>query len=429
MRDSFQVYYSILIDTNVCGEYKMPEEENDRDDTSKDDDKKSSKNDQLLLSPEEELEIYCAVYTDSYMNTVEELNISEMDFPLFYTYYPFDVSAYILPDNSTCILFRGLASAASIEVRKADFEEVDKEIARKKFDHILCYPPSHIYSKDEAKAQAKMDVEQDVKNTKQLTQIDAEKSARDYSLKSIRMLAVVTPWVGTRKTKKAGSEPVKFAPEDLRIKENEDFSIFSNRLKNMETTLIEGKAPPPPGDDVTKATISADKAGTTTIPAPAGAPGTNISIEIKQPETGKGDVDLEKKEMEILRLKKTLYIQATDIENLKKKQVEMNNRLQNFEQMRQTVFRMNRKVFDTDAKVIKLEKINREMMAKVAEMRVEQREENKKMRRFITEKVKKARNQALIVAGIAIGIALFSLPFLIMLLIRYWGEIKSIIGL
>jgi hypothetical protein len=392
------------------------------------------------MSPEKKIEAYIGVYIDSYMDYVEELNITEADFPLFYTYYPFDVAGYILPDNSTCFLFRGLSSATSVEIKKADFEEVDSEIKERKFDHICCYPPSHSFTVKEAEKQARADVEKDVDSARLLKREDAETADRDYSLKSVRMLSVVVPWTATRKTEEGGvhisqTDKAKFTPENLKLKEGEDFSAYSERLKSLEGKLYEAKeeeapskkeelppekeklepAPPPP-PEVTPAQV--------TTP---GTP-TNISIEIKQPDAKGKEAFDEKKELDILRLKKTLYIQTTDIENLKRKSTETERKLGNIEQMRQTVFRMNRKVYDTDARMMQVEKNQREIIAKFAEMKAEQREENKKMRRFITDKAKKARNQALIVAIIALVLAAVSLPFLIMLLLQFWDKIGPMMG-
>ncbi|UCG69861.1 MAG: hypothetical protein JSV09_02230, partial [Thermoplasmata archaeon] len=99
---------------------------------------KSSEPKSEKSSLDEKIKAYIGVYIDSYMDYVEELNITEADFPLFYTYYPFDVKGYILPDKSTCLLFRGLSSANTIDIQEVDFGEVDLEIEERKFDHICC---------------------------------------------------------------------------------------------------------------------------------------------------------------------------------------------------------------------------------------------------------------------------------------------------
>jgi hypothetical protein len=383
---------------------------------------------------EDKIKTYITEYIDSYMNSVEELSIDEADFPLFYTYYPFDVMGFILPDHSTCILFRGLASKTLIEIKNADFEVVDTEISARKFDHICCYPPSFSFTKSEAKKRAKSDVKKDVKHVQQVRQMDAERSAKEYTIKSLRMLAVVAPWTARRKDG-VQREEVKITSTTLKAKEGEGFASFSDRIKSLEASVVKGKPSPPPPEIPPPETpppappITVEAPEGIEVSAPQTTPqGTNISIEIKQPETPKGEAIDEKKDMEILRMKKTLYIQATDIENLRRRETEMSNKLQSFEQMRQTVFRMNRRVYDTDAKVTRLEANDKELIKVIGEMQVEQQEENKKMRRFITEKARKARNQALIVAGIAIAISLISLPFLIMLLIKFWGEISEMLG-
>ncbi len=414
------------------------------------------------LSQEEEIKAFISAYIDSYMDYVEELNLDQEDFPLFYTYYPFDVTGYILPDNSTCILFRGLAAATLIDIKGADFEIVDKEMANRKYDHICCYPDSQKYSKEEAVKQARKDVELDVEKTRLLKQEDAERMARDHALKSMRLLTVVVPWAGAREseeglTARVQTQTEKFAPENLKIKEGEDFSTYSKRLKDLEKDLFTAKieegppteipplpeepppkkeAPPPKEPPAEKEApppkqepIKIEPSTPTPIPIPPGTTPANISIEIKQPEAmEKGEAFEEKRDLDILRLKKTLYIQTTDLEELKRKVTEMTNKLGNIEQMRQTVFRMNRKVYDTDARMTNAEKSTREMMRKVAEMSAEQREENKKMRRFIIERSKKARNQAMTVGGIALIIALVSLPFLIMLLMKFWDRIGPMLG-
>ena len=378
---------------------------------------------------EKKIKTYITAYIDSYMDYVEELNIKEDDFPLFYTYYPFDVRAYILPDNSSCILFRGLSSATKIDLKRAEFDEVDRDISERKYDHICCYAPNHTFIKKEAKNRAQKDVEKDVENNKLLKDKEVERAEKDYALKSLRLFSVAVPWVKARESGKgnlkppADSEAKNFEPENLKIKYDEDFSSYTNRLKSLESSFLKGEK-----IEVAVKTSAKATPTTTTIPVPSPGQPTNISIEIKPEALGKGEVYDEKKDFEILRLKKTLYVQTSDMEDLKRKVTDMNNKLGNMEQMRQTVFRMNRKVYDTDARMTNVEKSNREMMKKVAEMSAEQREENKKMRRFIEEKSKKARNQAMILAVIALVISIASLPFLIMLLMKFWGEIKDMMG-
>ncbi len=416
----------------------------------KEEDEQPPEPEPVELSLEEEIKAFISAYIDSYMDYVEELNLDQEDFPLFYTYYPFDVTGYILPDNSTCILFRGLAAATLIDIKGADFEIVDKEMANRKYDHICCYPDSQKYTKEDAVKQARKDVELDVEKTRLLKQEDAERMARDHALKSMRLLSVVVPWASSRESEeglpiRVQTQTEKFAPENLKIKEDEDFSSYSKRLKDLEKDLFTTKKevtpppeiPPPPEEPPPKKEtpppkqepIKIEPSTPTTIPVPPGTTPANISIEIKQPEVmEKGEAFEEKRDLDILRLKKTLYIQTTDLEELKRKVMEMTNKLGNIEQMRQTVFRMNRKVYDTDARMTNVEKNNREMMRKVAEMSAENREENKKMRRFIMERSKKARNQAMTVAGIALIIAIVSLPLVVMLVIEFWGEIKSMLG-
>jgi hypothetical protein len=416
----------------------------------KEEDEQPPEPEPVELSLEEEIKAFISAYIDSYMDYVEELNLDQEDFPLFYTYYPFDVTGYILPDDSTCVLFRGLAAATLIDIKGADFEIVDKEMANRKYDHICCYPESQKYTKEEAVKQARKDVELDVEKTRLLKQEDAERMARDHALKSMRLLTVVVPWAGARESEeglptRVQTQAGKFAPENLKIKEGEDFSTYSKRLKDLEKDLFTAKKeeappteiPPPPEEaPAEKETpppkeepIKIEPSTPTTIPVPPGTTPANISIEIKQPEAmEKGEAFEEKRDLDILRLKKTLYIQTTDLEELKRKVMEMTNKLGNIEQMRQTVFRMNRKVYDTDARMTNVEKSTREMMRKVAEMSAEQREENKKMRRFIIERSKKARNQAMTVGGIALIIALVSLPLLVMLLMQFWDKIGPMLG-
>jgi hypothetical protein len=386
-----------------------------------------SRSEKDKVSAENAIRIYIGAYIDSYMDNVEELNIKESDFPLFYTNYPFDVICYILPDNSICILFRGLASAMKIEVKKVEFETVDAEISEKRFHHICCYPPSHAYTPEEARKEAKSDVEQDVKSTQFLTRDDVDGIAKAETLRSIRILTVVTPWILKRQLGKGTikvpppHEASKYELDNIQIKDDEDFTKYSGRLKKLEIGLL-GTPPSKPEPEVTT------PAAQIPIPPPV-QPATNINIEIKQPDTpSKEEAFDDKTDMDILRLKKTLYLQTTDIEELRRSVKDLSNKLTNYEQMRQTVFRMNRRVFDADTRMGNVEKSNRDSMKKVAEMKAEQREENKKTRRFIEEKSKKARNQAMILGFVAIAISMVTLLFGLPLIIEYWDVVRNFFG-
>jgi hypothetical protein len=388
-----------------------------------------SRSEKEKISAENAIRIYIGAYIDSYMDHVEELNIKESDFPLFYTNYPFDVTCYILPDNSICVLFRGLASAMKIEVIKEDYNTVDAEISEKRFHHICCYPPSHSYTPEEARREAKSDVKQDIENAQMLVRDDVDAISKAETLRSIRILNVVTPWISKRQVGKGTlkvpppNEASKFESDNLKIRESEDFINYSERLRNLVIPLL-GAPPPKPESDV--------EVKTTTTPAPIpppGQPATNINIEIKQPETPqKEEAFDDKMDMDILRLKKTLYLQTTDIEELRRSIRDITNKLTNYEQMRQTVFRMNRRVFDADTRIGNVEKSNRDSMKKVAEMKAEQREENKKTRRFIEEKSKKARNQAMILGVVAIAISMVTLLFGLPLIIEYWEVVSNFFG-
>lgn len=387
---------------------------------------------------EDRLKTFITAYIDSYMDYVEEQNIKEGDFPLLYAYYPLDVTGYILPDESTCFLFKGLAAATNITIEKADYRSVDSEITDKRYDYISCYPPSFSYTKEEAEKQAKSDVDGDIAHSKQLGTVQAERAAKDETLKSIRLLFVGMPWVAQRKEGEGslkfprGKDAEEVSTEALGMKEDEYFSDFSDRVHTLENALLHGtKISTEPPEEEKKEPVeekpAPPPASETAVPvaAAAAAPGTHVTVEIKQPEApAKGEVYNERTEEDILRLKKTLYIQSRDIEELRRVNDELSGKLGTLEQMRQTVFRVNRKVFDSDAKMAKLEKSNMDILRRFAELRSEQAEQNKKMRRFIAERAKKARNQALALAGIALGVGMAALILLILEI-----DLKSLLGI
>ena len=348
------------------------------------------------------------------------------------------MTGYILPDESTCFLFKGLAAATNITIEKADYRAVDSEITDKRYDYISCYPPSFSYTKEEAEKQAKSDVDGDIAQSKQLGTVQAERAAKDETLKSIRLLLVAMPWVAQRKEGEGslkfpqGKDAEEFSAGALGMKEDEYFSDFSDRVHRLENALLHGtKISTKPPEEEKKEPEEAKPAAppaiehATPVVAAAAAPGTHVTVEIKQPEApGKGEMYKDRTDEDILRLKKTLYIQSRDIEELRRLNDEMNSKLGNLEQMRQTVFRVNRKVFDSDAKIARLEKSNMDILRKFAELRTEQAEQNKKMRRFIAERAKKARNQALALAGIALGVGMAALALLILDV-----DIKTLLGL
>ncbi len=405
----------------------MSEEAEDAVEGNKEDNNENGKGKQRV-SAEDAIREYIGAYIDSYMDHVEELNVNESEFPLFYTNYPFEVAGYILPDKSLCILFSGLAPAMKIEVQKGAFKKVDSEIAEKKYHHICCYPPSFLYTKDNAKTEARSDVKQDIENAKQLSREDIDGINKAETLRSLRLLAVAMPWIQSRKsldparTKALKSESSKFEPGNLKLDKEADFSEYQKKLGDLETTLLGIKQEVPSKDSISTSTV---------VPLPPPPPqGTNINIEIKQPEAQvKEDTFDDNTDLDILRLKKTLYIQTTDIEDLRRGVIELTNKMATYEQLRQTVFRMNRKVYDADARMGNVEKSNRETMKKAAEMRLEQREENKKTRRFIIDKTKKARNQAMTIGFVAIGISVVTLIFGLPLIIDGWETISNFFGI
>lgn len=374
-------------------------------------------------SKEEDITEYIGAYIDAYMDYVEELNVRESEFPLFYINYPFDVKAYILPEESTCILFTGLAPGLNIKVIRKDFKYVDSAMTQKKYHHICCYLPTHPYTKDEAKIRAREDVELDIENAKLLSREDIDGISKAEIIRSLRLISVAFSWLEARESLDSArkrtlkSQASKFQPENLKLKKDEDFSMYSKKIKELEISLL-GIVPPPPKEVTKKMEASKEE------DPPLTPPGTNINIEIKQPETQQKDEILEDRtDLDILRLKKTLYIQTTDIEDLRRKVSELSNKMATYEQLRQTVFRINRKVYDGDNRMGNVEKSNREVIKKLAEIKVEQREENKKTRRFIIDKTKSARNQAMILSFGAMVLAI------IVLIIAKWDEVRTFLGI
>jgi hypothetical protein len=384
---------------------------------------KGSGKEEKTGSKEGELSEYIGTYIDSYMDYVEELNVKESEFPLFYINYPFDVKGYILPDGSSCVLFSGLAPGMIIKVMKKPFSFVDGEMSQKKYHHICCYPPNQSYTKEVAKEKAREDVKLDIENAKILSREDIDGIAKAETLRSLRLLTNGYFWLIARKSldsarkKTLNSQSAKFQSENLRLKEDEDFAQYSSKIRELEISLL-GIIPPPPKEEPKKKETAEEAM------APPPPLGTNINIEIKQPETQTKEETMEDKmDLDILRLKKTLYIQTTDIEDLRRKVMELSNKMATYEQLRQTVFRINRKVYDADARMGRIEKSNNEILKKVAEARLEQREENKKTRRFIIDKTKSARNQAMVLGIAAIGFAV------VVLIIAKWEEVRTFLGI
>jgi hypothetical protein len=379
-------------------------------------------------SKEDIISEYIGAYIDSYMDYVEELNVKESEFPLFYINYPFDARGYILPDNSACILFSGLAPGLSINVMKKDYKFVDGAMAQKRYHHICCYPPAQSFTKEEAKTQARADVKLDIEYAKSLSREDIDGISKAETLRSLRLLSVAFSWLKSRNSldsarkKTIISQAAKFQSDNLELKKDEDFSLFSKKIRELEISLL-GIVPPPPKEKPKKEETKKEESANEVM-APPPPLGTNINIEIKQPDAqAKEELLEDRTDLDILRLKKTLYIQTTDIEELRRKVNELTNKMATYEQLRQTVFRINRKVYDTDARMVNVEKSNREVLKKIAESRAEQREENKKTRRFIIEKTKSARNQAMVLGIAAIGFAV------VVLVIAKWEEVRTFLGI
>lgn len=388
----------------------------------------------------DDLRAYIREYIDSYMDQVEDMGLEEEEFPIFYTSYPFDVTAYILKDNSTCIVFKGHAPVTSINIKHTDLSSVDSKLSIQDYDHVLCYSPSQPYTEEEAKVNAGSDVAEDVENIRQLKDFDAPRVERDNTLRTMKHIMIVNPWLAIRKS--PGSVDVvadnkeKAAGEIVR-KESEDFSAYSERLNAIKSSPMdvpepsgvemppevkEPPEPPKPEEPTETKTVTVDP-GQETVHVP----GTNINIQIKQPEGAqefKGD-----KDYDMLRVKKTLYKHTTKIETLDGKTKEISGKMEGMDQIKQTVFRMNRKTHDNEAKMSQMEKINAELVKKMNALIEEQRIENKKMRRFIIERARKARNQAMFVAIVALIIAILTIPFLIILLMNSWDEVKGFLGM
>jgi hypothetical protein len=380
------------------------------------------------------------------MKHVEDMGLSKAEYPLFYVRFPFDVTGHIMPDGSGFVFFMGNAVVTKIDLLKGSLETITKEIKARKYDHICYITPGKKFTKEEVQNQVVKDVEQDVEYKRLLLPLKAEKTTKEEALKSVRLLNFAINLFDAIGKVKGAQIPfvagaLKFTSDDIRAHPDEEFTDYCDRIRRMTESLFSESedeisfapkiktVPPPPPPPIPPVPNEKGKAGKDTVSVPQGSTGTNINIEIKQPDVKDAEDVNKRKDIDMMRLKKTLYNHSKKIDELSRKLDEFQEKMGTMEQTRQTVLRMNRKVHETETGMKVVEQGNSETQKALIDMRTQQTQENKKMRRYIMERSKKARNQAMILAVTALVVSLITMFLLIPLLMNSWDEISQFFGL
>ena len=104
----------------------------------------------------------------------------------------------------------------------------------------------------------------------------------------------------------------------------------------------------------------------------------------------------------------------------------MLKRTETLDKMRDTMFRLNRKVYEGESKLAHTETVDRDIYDKMSQIYESEQEENRKIREEFQEGIRTSRNQAITVGIVALALAGF---MFLALSSSIWDFLKDTLGL
>lgn len=347
-----------------------------------------SKKDQLKPHEKdrmERMEKYINKYLEKYRSKVESEEIERDYLPNFYADQPFKIAGYFFSNRSVAFTFKAGAQMSEVEIVMGDYDIVREQLEDRTVDYFLGYPPYFSLSSEEAADNARHDAKIDMETAKRHLNLKSMKEYLAGLEKEIQDLARVNPWL----KEKADSQTEKLSKsekiiesltQEIARQEDEKYSEYLRVLGTLEDIEpMEGEVPEDIEDHI--------------------APPVPIEEERKAPRPAPEVTPFPAKE----RLEPTVILRK---ERKHPSVVKVKTELP--KEIKDTVFRMNRRLYDVEKKVSPLERylkanvknINTKMLqlqARQDKLLKQQREEIRYQRQLLDAAYKKGR------AGITLG--------------------------
>jgi hypothetical protein len=139
------------------------------------------------------VELYLKSYVETYMAACKAARPEVV--PPFAKAYPYHVVAHILPNGAAVCLFTPDSASARIEVVQSKFEQARAAIQKKAHVVMLPFPPAKDFTKEDAAADAAVDVARDARVTTYKTGLEAAQTGLSDIGGQIKDIAKTNPWL------------------------------------------------------------------------------------------------------------------------------------------------------------------------------------------------------------------------------------------
>jgi septal ring factor EnvC (AmiA/AmiB activator) len=179
----------------------------------------------MARATNESVELYIKAYIESYMEACKARKPEEV--PAFARGYPFQVRAFILPNEAVACLFRFNATTFRIEIVNEKYDAVKAAIQKKEHQGMLAFPPMKNYTKEDAAKDAAIDLARDIRTSTYRTGLETARTGMSEIETQIKDIAKTNPWLDRQllavadKLAKTG-EPLDKLREELGRMEGEE---------------------------------------------------------------------------------------------------------------------------------------------------------------------------------------------------------------
>jgi archaellum component FlaC len=186
----------------------------------------------------EAVELYLEKYIESYMEACKAQKGGDTRPPPFCKGYPFQVRAYILPNEAVVCLFRYVAPSLKLEVVNEKSDAVKAVLQARQHHAMLGYSPMKGYSKGDSQKDALIDVARDMRQATYRDGLEAAYTAIVETEALVTEIAKTNPWLerqllGVADKLGKSAEPMEKLKEEFKRVEGEE------RYQDNELNLVD----------------------------------------------------------------------------------------------------------------------------------------------------------------------------------------------
>lgn len=184
------------------------------------------------------VELYLKAYIESYMEAAKATKSEEL--PAFCKGYPFQVRAFLLPNDAVACLFKFDTPNLKIEVVKDKYESVKAALQKKEHRAMLASTPMKSFTREDAQKDAAIDLARDIRHLTYKAGLETARTGVSEIEAQIKDIAKTNPWLERQllsvadKLAKTGEPLGKLREELARMDGEEKYSEDELQLAELQ---------------------------------------------------------------------------------------------------------------------------------------------------------------------------------------------------